>query len=65
MDAWANVKIRESVAERIDLFIGVKNEYGAVDFDSRASVVEAACVEFLKRHKAPVVAKVKVAKVKA
>ncbi len=59
MGEWVTVKIRESVAEKIESFIGVANEHGAIDFDSRAAVVEAAVVEFLKRHPVPSMNKVK------
>jgi hypothetical protein len=54
MGEWITVKIRDSIAEKIDLFVGVENEQGAIDFDSRAAVVEAAIVDFLKSHKVPV-----------
>lgn len=59
MDAWVTVKVRKSLVEKIDPFVGVKNKHGTVDYESRGQIAEEALVDWLKKHEKLAVVEVK------
>lgn len=50
MDAWVTVKIRKSLADKIDQFLVCKDEDGIAFWGSRADFVTAAVQIFFRQN---------------